>query len=67
MISLAIGQYELPVASELYGGLSTIPIIVRAGDILVIITAVFLLNLISGIYPAQQAAKLDPVKAISSR
>lgn len=67
-ISLAIGQYELPAASsELYGGITTIPIIVRAGDILVIIIAVFLLNLIAGIYPAQQAAKLDPVKAISSK
>jgi lipoprotein-releasing system permease protein len=67
-ISLAIGQYELPYASsQLYGGLKTIPIIVRAGDILIIITAVFLLNLIAGIYPAQQAAKLDPLKAISSK
>jgi lipoprotein-releasing system permease protein len=67
-ISLAIGQYELPAASsELYSGITTIPIVVRAGDILVIIIAVFLLNLIAGIYPAQQAAKLDPVKAISSK
>lgn len=67
-ISLTIGQYELPAASsELYGGITTIPIVVRAGDILVIIIAVFLLNLIAGIYPAQQAAKLDPVKAISSK
>lgn len=67
-ISLAIGQYELPYASDqLYGGLKTIPIIVRAWDILFIITAVFLLNLIAGVYPAQQAAKLDPVKAISSK
>jgi lipoprotein-releasing system permease protein len=67
-ISLAIGQYELPVASsELYGGLNTIPIIIRVGDILIIILAVFLLNLIAGIYPARQAAKLDPVKAISLR
>jgi lipoprotein-releasing system permease protein len=67
-IALAIGQYELPVASsKLYGGITTIPIIVRVGDILVIIIAVFLLNLIAGIYPAQQAAKLDPVKAISSK
>ena len=67
-ISLAIGQYEIPGASsELYGGLTTIPIIVRVGDILVIIIAVFLLNLIAGIYPAQQAAKLDLVKAISSK
>ncbi|RXA16918.1 ABC transporter permease [Methanosarcina sp. MSH10X1] len=67
-IALAIGQYEIPGASsELYGGLTTIPIVVRFRDILFIIVAVFLLNLIAGIYPAQQAAKLDPVKAISSR
>jgi lipoprotein-releasing system permease protein len=67
-ISLAIGQYEMPAASsELYGGMTTIPIIIRLEDILVIILAVFLLNLIAGIYPAQQAAKLDPVKAISSK
>lgn len=68
VISLAIGQYEIPTASsELYGGLTTIPIIIRIGDILFIIIAVFLLNLLAGIYPAQQAAKLDPVKAISSK
>lgn len=67
-ISLAIGRYKIPGASsELYGGMTTIPIIIRIGDILVIILAVFLLNLIAGIYPAQQAAKLDPVKAISSK
>lgn len=68
VIALAIGQYEMPAASsELYGGITTIPIIIRIGDILFTIVAVFLLNLIAGIYPAQQAAKLDPVKAISSR
>lgn len=68
VISLAIGQYEIPTASsELYGGFTTIPIIIRIGDILFIIIAVFLLNLLAGIYPAQQAAKLDPVKAISSK
>ena len=68
IIALAIGQYEMPAASsELYGGITTIPIIIRVGDILFTIVAVFLLNLIAGIYPAQQAAKLDPVKAISSR
>lgn len=67
-ISLAIGQYEMPAASsELYGGITTIPIVIRVGDILLVILAVFLLNLIAGIYPAQQAAKLDPVKAISSK
>ncbi len=68
LISLAIGQYEIPAASsDVYGGISFIPVIVRAQDIIIIILAVFLLNLITGIYPARQAAKLDPVKAISTR
>ncbi|MDQ1276680.1 MAG: lipoprotein-releasing system permease protein [Euryarchaeota archaeon] len=68
LIALAIGQYEIPAASsDVYGGISFIPIVVRVQDIVVIILAVFLLNLITGIYPARQAAKLDPVKAISTR
>jgi len=68
LIALAIGGYEIPAASsDVYGGISFIPIVVRAQDIVLIIAAVFLLNLITGIYPARQAAKLDPVKAISTR
>jgi lipoprotein-releasing system permease protein len=68
LISLAIGQYELPSGSEeFYAGITTIPVIVRLQDILLIILAVFILNLVAGIYPAQQAAKLDPVKAVSSK
>lgn len=67
-ISLAIGQYKIPLSSsQLYNGPTTIPIILRAEDVLVIVAAVFLLNLIAGIYPAQQAAKMDPVKAISTK
>ncbi|WP_410509352.1 ABC transporter permease [Methanosarcina hadiensis] len=68
LIALAIGQYEIPAASsDVYAGISYIPIVVRAQDIIIIIFLVFLLNLITGIYPARQAAKLDPVKAISTR
>ncbi|MGA9188690.1 MAG: ABC transporter permease [Methanosarcina sp.] len=68
LIALAIGQYEIPAAqSDLYGGITSIPIVVRAQGIVFIIVAVFLLNLITGVYPARQAAKLDPVKAISSK
>lgn len=66
-ISLALGKYEYPASSQLYGGITTIPVVVRIEDILIIVSAVFLLNLIAGIYPAQQAAKLDPVKAVSTR
>jgi len=64
-LALLIGEYETP--APIHGGLTTIPAVVRPQDVIFIIVAVFLLNLIAGIYPAQQAAKLDPVKAISSR
>lgn len=65
-ISLTIGKITFS-SSQLYNGLTTIPFVIRAGDIMFTIIAVFLLNLIAGIYPAQQAAKLDPVKSISSK
>jgi lipoprotein-releasing system permease protein len=68
LIALAIGQYEIPPdPSDVYGSISFIPIAVHFQDILFIIFAVFLLNLITGIYPARQAAKLDPIKAITSK
>ncbi|WP_370867607.1 ABC transporter permease [Methanolobus sp.] len=61
-IALAIGGYPLP---EGVYGITTIPVLIRPGDVIWIIAIVFLLNLIAGIYPAQRAASLDPVKAIS--
>lgn len=64
VIALSVGSYPLP---EGVYGISSIPVIVRPTDVLLIITVVFLLNLIAGIYPAQRAASLDPVKAISTR
>jgi len=68
LIALAIGQYEIPPdPSDVYGSISFIPIAVHFQDILFIIFAVFLLNLITGIYPARQAAKMDPIKAITSK
>ena len=70
VFSLWLGEYEYPEGvefAEQFGGISSIPVVVRPQDIVIIIAAVFLLNLLAGIYPAQQAAKLDPVKAISLR
>lgn len=63
-LALSIGGYPLP--DGVYG-LDFIPVVVRIKDVLTIIIIVFLLNLIAGIYPAQRAASLDPVEAISSR
>ncbi len=63
-LALSIGSYPLP--EDIYG-LEAIPVLVRVKDVMAIITIVFLLNLIAGIYPAQRAAGLDPVEAISTR
>ena len=63
-LALSIGSYPLP---EGVYGLDSIPVLVRIKDVLTIITIVFLLNLIAGIYPAQRAASLDPVEAITTR
>jgi lipoprotein-releasing system permease protein len=62
-LALSIGTYPLP---EGVYGLDSIPVVVRMGDVLTIITIVFLLNLLAGLYPAQRAASLDPVEAIST-
>ncbi|WP_407355542.1 ABC transporter permease [Methanolobus sp. WCC5] len=64
LLAMSIGSYQLP---EGVYGLESIPVVVRSADVLWIITIVFLLNLIAGIYPAQKAASLDPVEAISTR
>lgn len=63
-LALSIGGYPLPEGAY---GLDYIPVVVRVKDVVTIITIVFLLNLIAGIYPAQRAASLDPVEAISTR
>ncbi|NYT18765.1 MAG: ABC transporter permease [Methanosarcinales archaeon] len=62
-IALMIGSY--PVPAEFYG-IEKIPVIIRTSDIIITVVAVFVLNLIAGVYPAQRAAGLDPVEAIST-
>lgn len=62
-IALMIGSY--PVPAEFYG-IEKIPVIISISDILITVIVVFVLNLIAGVYPAQRAAGLDPVEAIST-
>lgn len=62
-IALAIGSYTVPAG---FYNLEKIPVIITISDILITVVAVFVLNLIAGVYPAQRAAGLDPVEAIST-
>ena len=65
LIASVSGPYSFEAGEGAYGGVSTIPFIVRIEDAVVIVMFTFLLNLLAGIYPARRASKLDPVEAIS--
>jgi lipoprotein-releasing system permease protein len=62
VIALSVGSYPLP--EEVYG-IASIPVVVLPSDVILIIAVVFVLNLIAGIYPAQRAARMDPVAALT--
>lgn len=63
---IALQNYEIEVPPETYFGLQTLPIEVEPLNFVYAAFFAFIVNIFSGIYPAQKAAKLDPVKAIES-
>lgn len=63
---VALQNYEIEVPQEMYFGLQTLPLEVEPLNFLYAAFFAFIINIISGIYPARKAAKLDPVKAIES-
>lgn len=63
---VALQNYEIEVPQEMYFGLQTLPLEVESLNFLYAALFAFIINIISGIYPARKAAKLDPVKAIES-
>jgi lipoprotein-releasing system permease protein len=65
LIASSSGPYTFEAGEGAYGGVTTIPFVVRTADVVLIIAFTFLLNLLAGIYPARRASKLDPVAAIS--
>lgn len=64
--TVALQSYEIEVPQEMYFGLQTLPLEVDPLNFLYAAFFAFIINIISGIYPARKAAKLDPVKAIES-
>jgi putative ABC transport system permease protein/lipoprotein-releasing system permease protein len=64
--TVALKSYEIEVPQEMYFGLQTLPLEVEPLNFVYAAFFAFIINIISGIYPARKAAKLDPVTAIES-
>lgn len=62
-LAISIGSYKVP--EGLYP-IDEIPVLIQLSDVVLAITVVVVLNLIAGIYPAQKAAKMNPVEAITT-
>ncbi|MDR7666490.1 ABC transporter permease [Methanosarcina sp. Z-7115] len=64
--TVALQSYKIEVPQEMYFGLQTLPLEIEPLNFVYAAFFAFIINIISGIYPARKAAKLDPVKAIES-
>jgi ABC-type lipoprotein release transport system permease subunit len=64
--TIALQSYKIQVPQEMYFGLQTLPLQVEPLNFVYATIFAFIINAISGIYPARKAAKLDPVRAIES-
>ncbi len=64
--TIALQSYKIAVPQEMYFGLQTLPLEIEPINFVYAAFFAFIINIISGIYPARKAAKLDPVKAIES-
>jgi lipoprotein-releasing system permease protein len=62
--TITLQSYKIAVPQEMYFGLQTLPLEVEPLNFVYAAFFAFIINIISGIYPARKAAKLDPVKAI---
>jgi lipoprotein-releasing system permease protein len=64
--TVALQSYRIEVPQEMYFGLQTLPLEVQPLNFVYSAFFAFIINIISGVYPARKAAKLDPVTAIES-
>jgi ABC-type lipoprotein release transport system permease subunit len=64
--TLALSNYQIDLPSEMYFGLTTLPLKLEAANFAYAIVFSFIINVIAGVYPARRAARMDPVEAIES-
>ncbi|WP_340820431.1 ABC transporter permease [Methanolobus sp. WCC4] len=65
-ISSALASYQIDLPSEMYFGLTTLPLKTDIMNYAYAVIFSFLINIVAGVYPARRAAALDPVEAIES-
>jgi lipoprotein-releasing system permease protein len=64
VLSYLLDRYQfVKVPAELYG-LETMPVVIQAGDVIVICVVAIAISVLATVYPAFRAARLDPVQAI---
>ncbi len=63
---MALSNYQIDLPSEMYFGLTTLPLKLEAANFAYAIVFSFIINVIAGVYPARRAARMDPVEAIES-
>ena len=66
IVTVALQSYKIEVPQEMYFGFQTLPLEVEPLNFVYAAFFAFIINILSGIYPARKAAKLDPVKAIEN-
>jgi ABC-type lipoprotein release transport system permease subunit len=66
IVTVALQSYKIEVPQEMYSGLQTLPLEVKPLNFVYAAFFALVVNIISGIYPARKAAKLDPETAIES-
>lgn len=66
VLAVMIGAYSIEIPSEIYLGLTTLPVNIEVMNFVYAAVFAFIINVIAGVYPANRAAKLDPVDAIEN-
>ena len=63
-MSRSLKRYQfIKLPSDVYY-ISSLPVLMKGGDILLIVAAALGITLLATLYPAWQASRLDPVEAL---
>jgi ABC-type lipoprotein release transport system permease subunit len=66
LLAVLIDAFSIQIPSEVYLGLTTLPVNIEIMNFVYATVFAFIINIIAGVYPANRAAKLDPVDAIEN-